>query len=100
MALRGLGRLHMVDRAMRLKAEMLLQGASGRQRAPSIAARQMQPLTAVRDSGLDLRAQLKSNKVFNVVKDPLAFLHCVPTREKKAFIHEEGLSGSAGSTSC
>lgn len=25
MALRGLGRLHMVDRAMRLKAEMLLQ---------------------------------------------------------------------------
>lgn len=57
-------------------------------------------LGAVRDSGLDLRAQLKSDKVFDVVKNPLAFLHCIPTREKKAFIHEEGLAGSAGSTSC
>lgn len=100
MALSGLGRLHMVDRVMRLKAEMLLQGTSGRQRAPSIAACQMQPLTIVRDPGLDLRAQLKSDKVFDVVKNPLAFLHCIPTREKKAFIHKEGLAGSAGSASC
>lgn len=30
MALRGMGRLHMVDRAMRLKAEMLLRGTSSR----------------------------------------------------------------------
>lgn len=36
MAFSGLGRSHTVDRAMRLKAEMLLRGT---QRAPSMAAR-------------------------------------------------------------
>ena len=84
MALRGLGRLHTVDRVMRLKAEMLLQGTH---RALSPAA----PRPGTRgDAGLDLRAQLKSDKVLDVMKNPLAFLHRIPAREEKAFMHKEG----------
>lgn len=37
MALRGLGRLHTVDRVMRLRAAMLLQGKGNRQ-PPSVRA--------------------------------------------------------------
>lgn len=83
-ALRGLGRLHTVDRVMRLKAEMLLQGTH---RALSRAA----PRPGTRgEAGLDLRAQLKSDKVLDVIKNPLAFLHRIPAREEKAFIHQDG----------
>lgn len=39
MALRGLGRLHMVDRAMRLKAAMLLRAQVAEQGAVSRASR-------------------------------------------------------------
>lgn len=92
MALRGLGRLHTVDRVMRLKAEMLLWGAH---RAGSMAACQTgaQHLTALGAAGLDLRAQLKPDEVFDVMKNPLAFLHRIPAREDKVFMHKDGPGG-------
>lgn len=76
--------MHTVDRVMRLKAEMLLQGTH---RALSRAA--PRPGTWG-DAGVDLRAQLKSDKVLDVMKNPLAFLHRIPAREEKAFIHQDG----------
>lgn len=92
MALRGLGRLHTVDRAMRLKAEMLLRDTSGRHTAPSTAARQRQTQHLAAVGMLDLRAQLKSDKVFDVMENPLAFLHCIPAREQRGFVHRGGLA--------
>lgn len=47
----------------------------------------------------DLRAQLKSDKVFDVMKNPLAFLHCIPARQEKAFSHKEGLAPLAAKCS-
>lgn len=88
MALRGLGRLHTVDRVMRLKAEMLLRGThTARSAVP--AGRTRSP-TALGAAGRDLRAQLKPDKVFDVMKNPLAFLHRVPARQGKVFMHKEG----------
>lgn len=46
---------------------------------------------ALGEAGLDLRAQLKSDKVFDVVKNPFALLHRIPARDEKAFIYKEGL---------
>ena len=68
-------------------------GHKQQDRAPLAAAcpMQMQLMTALGEAGLDLRAQLKSDKVFDVMKNPLAFLHCVPARDETAFICKEGL---------
>ena len=46
-------------------------------------------------AGLDLRAQLKADKVLDVMKNPLAFLHRVPAREEKAFTEKDGRVGRA-----
>lgn len=48
MALRGLGRLHMVDRVMRLKAEMLLQHKRQNRALSTELALWMQPLAPER----------------------------------------------------
>lgn len=87
MALRGLGRLHTVDSVMRLKAEMLLQGTHTQ---PVTSCSQTQ---LVEGASLDLRAQLKADKVLDVMKNPLAFLHRVPAREEKAFAEKDGRVG-------
>ncbi len=70
MALRGLGSPRKVDRAMRLRAAMLLQ------RGPQV------PMTSHPESGTtgawDSRAQLEANKVSDVVVDDLSFLNGRP----------------------
>lgn len=53
---------------------------------------QMQHL-APGEAGLDLRAQLKADKVFDVMENPLAFLHGAPASEEEALSHKEGLGG-------
>lgn len=90
MALRGLGRLHTVDRVMRLKAEMLLRGTHTGTVHGRLPDTHAAPDGTGRKAGLDLRAQLKADKVFDVMKNPLAFLHRIPAREERAFIHKEG----------
>lgn len=84
MALRGLGRLHTVDSVMRLRAEMLLRGTH---RAHGWLLADTQHPRPCRRWPRNLRAQLKSDEIFDVVKNPLAFLHCIPAGEK-VFTHE------------
>lgn len=89
MALRGLGRLHTVDRVMRLRAAMLLLGTGDRQ--PVSACPRCSTQRAGRRVCLCLRAQLEANKVLDVVKDALAFLYCIPKRETKVCVWARGL---------
>lgn len=81
MALRGLGRLHTVDRVMRLRAAMLLLGTGDRQ--PVSACTRCSTQGVGRRVCLCLRAQLEADKVLDVVEDALAFLYCIPKRRQK-----------------
>lgn len=74
MALRGLGRLHTVDRVTRLRAEMLLGHSVDAAVSPAVLG----PRPRRR---LHLRAQLEPHEVLDVVEDPLALLHCAPARD-------------------
>ena len=69
--------------------------AQGRD-APAGHTRQVTSCSQTRPLGgasLDLRAQLKADQVLDVMKNPLAFLHCVPAREEKAFTDKDGRVG-------
>lgn len=52
------------------------------------------------EAGLDLRAQLKPDEVFDVVENALAFLHSTPAREEEALMHKEGLAGRLSRLVC
>lgn len=84
MALRGLGRLHTVDRVMRLRAAMLLLGTGDRQ--PVSACSRHSTQRVGRKVCLCLRAQLETDKVLDVVEDTLAFLNCIPRRETRVCV--------------
>lgn len=84
MALRGLGRLHTVDRVMRLRAAMLLLGTGDRQPVSACSRRSTQRVG--RKVCLCLRAQLEADKVLDVVEDALAFLYCIPRRETRVCV--------------
>lgn len=91
MALRGLGRLHTVDRVMRLRAAMLLQGKGNRRPLSARTARGTRSLQ--RTGCLCLRAQLEADEVLDVVEDAFAFLHRAPEREARVWVPRKVLVG-------
>lgn len=93
MALRGLGRLHTVDRVMRLRAAMLLLGTGDRHLVNACTRCSTQRVR--RKVCLCLRAQLEADKVLDVVEDALAFLHCAPERKARAFVGKRSGDGAA-----
>lgn len=98
MALRGLGRLHTVDRVMRLRAAMLLQGKGNRQ--PPLSARTACGTRSLQRTGcLCLRAQLEADEVLDVVEDAFAFLHRAPEREARVGGQESPGGGGGGGLS-
>lgn len=96
MALRGLGRLHTVDRVMRLRAAMLLWNPGDRQSLNACTRRRCSAQGLQKRVCPCLRAQLEADKVLDVVEDALAFLHRAPEREVRVCLGREVLGrGSA-----